>query len=161
MSRTAAHYLHLVKKQLTCPRSIKKEFLRQLESEVLCFCASHSDADVSMLFEQFGEPGEIAEDFLAELGNLTVNRCTRTSRQLLSLTLGILLASGIFLAAIDMQTDFLQNKLPKESLIASITFEAESCSSHSQHSVRYMVADGISEDAMSKDAVSEDAVPEQ
>lgn len=123
MHNAAGQYLRKVKQQLLCPNSMKKPFLRQLEAELSFFCADHADADLDLLSQQFGSPGEVAEDFLTELGELAVSRYTRSRRRLLYLTLGVVLSAVIFSVILSIRTSALRQTLPEGEFVASIIYE--------------------------------------
>lgn len=126
MKNAAAQYLREVNKQLRCPNSIKKEFLHQLENEMQFFCSDHNGADFATLSEQFGPPDEMAEEFLSQLGEQAVLRCSRTRRKLQVLTIGVILTAVAFAVLIGVQITSLQQQLPEGEFIAAITYEEAS-----------------------------------
>lgn len=125
MRSAASQYREEVNKRLTCPNALKRSFLRQLETEALCFCADHEDADVRMLSRQFGAPEEVADDFLAELNKQTVEHCSNKRRRILRFAMAVMLAAVIALTFLWAQKYFLQEKLAAEGFIASITYETK------------------------------------
>lgn len=74
MTRAAKKYLRQVKKHLYCPQSLRKDFLRQLEDELLLFCEQQEETSYAQLAERFGRPEDVAADFFAEANPKTVSR---------------------------------------------------------------------------------------
>lgn len=126
MASAAFQYCAQVNKHLTCPSSLKRPFLRQLWEETACFCEDADRADLQTLCEQFGSPAEVAEEFLSELGQQTVERCVTRRKKILCATLAIVAAALIAAGALGIQSRQLQQKLSEEEFIASITYNDES-----------------------------------
>lgn len=131
MRSAAAQYLQEVNKQITCPNSLKKPFLRQLKTEALCFCAEHDGADIHMLSGQFGTPEEVAGEFLAELSSRTVAHYSSKRKQILRFTIAVVLTAVIAFTFLGIQKYYLRQKLTEEEFVASITYEKESDSNQS------------------------------
>lgn len=123
MRNAAAQYRVEVNKRLNCPNSLKKSFLRQLETEALCFCSEHKDADTDMLCARFGAPEEVAAEFAAELNKRTVEYYSSKRKQILRFTITVLLTAVIVLTFLWLQNNYLQQKLTEEDFVASITYE--------------------------------------
>ena len=66
MNRAAKQYLRQVKRHLSCPNALKREFLRQLEDDILLFCEKE-DAELSQITAHFGDPKDVSEDFFNAL----------------------------------------------------------------------------------------------
>ena len=66
MNRAAKQYLRQVKRHLCCPSSRSREFLRQLENDILLFCEKEH-AGYPQISEHFGIPKDVAADFLDSL----------------------------------------------------------------------------------------------
>lgn len=132
MYSASRQYIRKVNRQLRCPMSIKKPFLRQLENEASRFCSRYSDANGAMLSQQFGTPEEVAKEFLSELGEQAVNRCTYTRNKLLRLTAGVILAAVILVMLIGTRTDLLKHMLPAKEFVVSISYDEESEGSSSR-----------------------------
>ena len=130
MQSPAAKYRKEVNKRIACPRVLKKAFLQQLEMEALYFCSEHEDADVNMLYAQFGSPEEVADEFLSELNERTVEYYNSKSKRILRFTMAVLFAAAAVLTVLGVRKYNLQKKLTAEEFIASITYEKESDSDH-------------------------------
>lgn len=125
MSKAPKQYLREVDKELVCPGSAKKAFLRQFKNEVFFFCSKHSEVSLDMLYTQFGLPEEVAYAFLSEMGIQTTDRCSRTQKRLRYLIAGALTVTILFTAIIGVRTKRLRQRLPSEELVASISYETE------------------------------------
>lgn len=124
MSKAAKQYLREVDKQIICPSSAKKAFLRQLENEVY-FYSKDSEVSLAMLYAQFGFPEEVAREFLSEMGVRTTDRYNRIQKKLKYLIVGALAAAILFTAMIGVRTNLLRQQLPSTEVVASISYETE------------------------------------
>lgn len=126
MSKAATLYLKKVNKQLKCPDSLKKDFMSQLEAEVLFYCDDHSDASEDQLRKQFGSPDDVAQEFLSEVGIRAVKQYNNSQRNLWSLIAGILFVVILFASVLGVRTQLLKQQLPNEEIVAAIIYETES-----------------------------------
>ena len=104
MNKAVKKYLRQVKKHLCCPRSHSRDFLRQLEDDMLLFCEEQDTADLLQLTAQFGHPKDVAEDFCAALDPRTVTRAAFTRLKFAYLALAVILVlalSFVMLQAVD------------------------------------------------------------
>lgn len=124
MGKAAKQYLREVDKQIICPSSAKKAFLRQLENEVF-FYTKDSEVSLDMLYAQFGFPEEVAREFLSEMGAQTTDRYNRIQKKLKYLIVGTLAAILLFTAMIGVRTKLLRQQLPSAEVVASISYETE------------------------------------
>lgn len=99
MSSAARKYLRRVKRNLCCPRSIRRAFLRRLEDELALSCGQ-GEAAFDQLAEQFGLPEEVAANFLAELDVKVVSRCAYNRVRLAYLTLAAAVLAALVLAVV-------------------------------------------------------------
>ena len=126
MRGTAGRYIWQVKHQLQCPGALKAAYLKQLKREVNAFLADHPDGDIPMLNRRFGTPEEVAEEFLSEFGDETLNCCAKSQRRLFSFAAACLLAATVFAAVTVARTSFLQDLLPAEDMVATIVYDTDS-----------------------------------
>ena len=108
MNKFIKQYLRKVNKQIHCPSSMKRTFLRQLEDEIFCIYADHDDVDPAMLSQHFGPPEEVAEAFLSNLSAQAVSCCTRTRKRLLYLAFGMTLTAIILVTILGVRTASLR-----------------------------------------------------
>ena len=120
MSTAASQYLREVKKRIPCLGSQKTEFLCQLEAEVIYYCEDHDDVDITMLFEHFGKPEDISQEFLSELSADAVLKSNSSIRRFMffGITITIVLLIGVGIHAY-----YTQQKLLDGQYIETITYE--------------------------------------
>ena len=63
----ADNYLKSVKRELVCPKSLRKRSLDQLKTSLDEFLEDHPTATEADIVEQFGSPADFANAFLASL----------------------------------------------------------------------------------------------
>lgn len=63
----AEKYLKAVKRELVCPKSLRKRSLDQLETSLDEFLEDHPTATEADIVEQFGSPADFANAFLTSL----------------------------------------------------------------------------------------------
>lgn len=125
MSTAASQYLREVKKRIHCSSSQKTEFLCQLEAEVIYYCEDHDDVDFSSLAEYFGNPEDVARDFLSELGESTLTKTNDIKQRLIHATFLIVIIATMFVAAVRIYTDYKQQQALDVEYIEAITFEGD------------------------------------
>lgn len=84
------------------------------------YCEDHSDADFTALVQRFGSPGEVANDFLSELGGRVVTKSKAIKRRFLYSVAVIIV---FLVACIGIHTYYVQHKLLDGEYIESITYE--------------------------------------
>lgn len=95
-------YCRQVKHCLSCPASIQKPILSQLEESVLSYLEEHPSADLQELFSHFGTPEDFAANVLENLDGKQLQtqlQRYRWRRILLTVILGLALAYGVFYCA--------------------------------------------------------------
>lgn len=133
MSKVASQYLREVKKMIHCSNSRKTEFLCQLEAEVIYYCEDHDDVDITILFERFGKPEDISQEFLSELSTDTVLKSNTSIRRFIffGITITIVLLIGVGIHVYHTQQRLLdsqyietityKNSIPKEPITWVLT----------------------------------------
>ena len=91
MSRAAKAYLRQIRNKIPGQRSLKARFLRQLEDEVFLYCEDHARTDVLALSSHFGNPDDVAAEFLDTLGSSAIKRFHFTKMHLICLIVAALL----------------------------------------------------------------------
>ena len=122
MNKASSQYLQEVKKRIPRSVSLRAEFLRQLEAEVIYYCEDHENVDYTTLLECFGKPEDIAKDFLAELGGYAAIELTSAKRRILFI---ITLIAMIVVICAGVHTWYLQLKLLDVQYVESITYEGD------------------------------------
>ena len=125
MSTAASQYLREVKKRIPCSGSQKTEFLCQLEAEVIYYCEDHDYVDLATLSEYFGNPEDVARDFLSELGESTLTKTNDIKQRLIYFAILIVLMIAILVASVSIYTDYKQQQALDTYYIESITYEGE------------------------------------
>ena len=125
MSKAASQYLREVKKRIPCSGSQKTEFLCQLEAEVIYYCEDHNDVNFSSLTKYFGDPEDVARDFLSELGESTLTKSNDIKQHLIRIALLIVIVVIIFVAGIRIYTDYKQQQALDGFYIEEITYEGD------------------------------------
>lgn len=95
MNRAAKQYLRQVKKNLYCPKHLSREFLRQLEDDISCFCEEQKQAVYGQLLEVFGDPKDVAADFFSGLDARTVSRYSYRRLKVTYSLLAVVLAAAL------------------------------------------------------------------
>lgn len=124
MQPAVKQYLKEVDKRISCPSSLKRNFLHQLRSELECL-ADGADTDLTLLAEEFGPPEELAEEFLSELGSRAAARYLKTRRRLLTLVLAVAVMALTALLGLGMREYRLQKKFAEEAFYATINYAPE------------------------------------
>lgn len=125
MNKAAKVYLREIRKRLPCSRSVKAEFLRQLEDEVFLYCGEHEEADFAALAAHFGTPEEVANSFLCELGTNTVRQYLTLRKRVLYAAAGIVLTVVILTSAVEIYTSYKQQQALDSYYIESITYQGD------------------------------------
>ena len=105
MNRAVKQYLRQVKKQLCCPRSLSRQFLRQLEDEVLLYC-ENENLGFEDIQTRFGNPEDIATDFYTQSDPEAVSRFAYAR---LRISYG-LLALVVLIAAVFITVNAVKNR---------------------------------------------------
>lgn len=124
MASAASSYCAQVNKNLTCPGSMKRSFLRQLRNEVDFYCEEHGKQEVQNLYAVFGTPEEVAEEFLTELSAKTVSNCTTKRHKILITALIVVVIAAMAVGALSLQSQAMQQKIDEE-FIAAVTFKED------------------------------------
>lgn len=123
MSPAAKQYLRQVKKHLHCPRSLKNEFLQQLEDEIFLCCEDHPSMDLAELTRCYGAPETMAKEFLSELSGEIVCRMYSRKAKLALIAAGCL---ALFLMVVGIRQIYIQNLLLDSHYVESITYDSDS-----------------------------------
>lgn len=126
MSKVASQYLQEVKKRIPCSGSQKTEFLCQLEAEVIYYCEDHDHVDLATLSKYFGNPEDVARDFLSELGINEVTKSNQFRKRLLHFVAIIIVLAIILFAAVEIHAYYTQQQFEDSYFIESIIYENES-----------------------------------
>lgn len=78
----ADNYLKSVKRELVCPKSLRKRSLDQLKTSLDEFLEDHPTATEADIVEQFGSPADFANAFLASLDEEKLKKQLKKSRQI-------------------------------------------------------------------------------
>ena len=105
MNRAAKQYLRQVRKLLCCPRSLSRQFLCQLEDEILLYC-ENKNIRFEDIENQFGSPEDIAADFYVQSDPSVVSRFAYTR---LRISYG-LLALVVLVAAVLITMNTIKNQ---------------------------------------------------
>ena len=95
-------YCRQVKHCLSCPASVQKPILSQLEESVLSYLEEHPSADLQELFSHFGTPNDFAANVLENLDGKQLQtqlQHYRWRRIIAAIILGLALAYGVFYCA--------------------------------------------------------------
>lgn len=125
MNKAASQYLREVKKRIHCSRSLKTEFLFQLEDEVDFFCEDFDGVDFAALEKRFGKPEDVAKEFLSELGGSALTKANRFQRSLAYLFIIVVITAAILAFGVSVYTDYKQQKALDSYYVESITYEGE------------------------------------
>ena len=77
----ADNYLKSVKRELVCPKSLRKRSLDQLKTSLDEFLEDHPTATEADIVEQFGSPADFANAFLASLDEGELKKQLKKSRR--------------------------------------------------------------------------------
>ena len=77
----ADNYLKSVKRELVCPKSLRKRSLDQLKTSLDEFLENHPTATEVDIVEQFGSPADFANAFLASLDEGELKKQLKKSRR--------------------------------------------------------------------------------
>lgn len=67
-------YLHRIRKNLYVHGSTKKEFLKDIEADLISYIEEQETVTYDMLVDAFGTPEEIAADYIRELDSSILGR---------------------------------------------------------------------------------------
>lgn len=77
----ADNYLKSVKRELICPKSLRKRSLDQLKTSLDEFLEDHPTATEADIVEQFGSPADFANAFLASLDEGELKKQLKKSKR--------------------------------------------------------------------------------
>ena len=115
-------YMKQVRKRLLCPRSQKKEFLTQLESDLFLFSGETEDANWNALVTQFGTPENAADEFMSELEPEALWKYQRGKTRLM---LAIVCVTATLILAMRVHTYVVQMANLNGYVIETITIGPE------------------------------------
>ena len=98
-NNNAANYLTAVKKQLQCPKPLKKAALHALESDLAEYVEEHPKALLEDIIRQFGEPEEFAKEVLSALDEAEIHPKLQKSKWIVRTILITLIVIGIIFIA--------------------------------------------------------------
>ena len=78
----ADNYLKAVKRELVCPKSLRKRSLDQLKTSLDEFLEDHPTATEADIVEQFGSPADFANAFLASLDEGELKKQLKKSKRI-------------------------------------------------------------------------------
>ena len=96
-----------------------------MEAEVIYYCEDHNDVNFSSLTKYFGDPEDVARDFLSELGESTLTKSNDIKQHLIRIALLIVIVVIIFVAGIRIYTDYKQQQALDGFYIEEITYEGD------------------------------------
>lgn len=96
-----------------------------MEAEVVYYCEDHDYVDFSILSEHFGNPEDIARDFLSELGESTLTRTNNVKQHFIHFTILIVFLLAIIVAGVSIYTDYKQQQALDVYYIEEITYEGD------------------------------------
>lgn len=91
-----------------------------MEAEVIYYCEDHDDVDITMLFEHFGKPEDISQEFLSELSTDAVLKSNTSIRRFIffGITITIVLLIGV-----GIHVYHTQQRLLDSQFIETITYK--------------------------------------
>lgn len=96
-----------------------------MEAEVIYYCEDHDDVDFAMLSECFGNPEDVANDFLSEIGVQAVNTSNRTKQYILCFFISLAVVITIIAAVLETYTNYKQQQALDGYFVESITYVGE------------------------------------
>lgn len=81
LNAVADNYLKSVKRELVCPKSLRKRSLDQLKTSLDEFLEDHPTATEADIVEQFGSPADFANAFLASLDEGELKKQLKKSKR--------------------------------------------------------------------------------
>ena len=96
-----------------------------MEAEVIYYCEDHENVDFAALAECFGQPDEVANDFLSELGSKTINKASLIRRRVMYLSVFTIVMATLIAAGVKIYAAYKQQQALEGYYIESITYEGE------------------------------------
>jgi len=96
MTHNIKRYLKEVSAKLSCPRSVKSVFIRELKSDILASTEGKEDISLKELYDKFGTPDEISSGFF---DRKDYDVLLKKARKRAAIGIGIGIISSIFLIA--------------------------------------------------------------
>ena len=118
MNSSARRYIGMVKREIPWPMRQKKQFLHQLSQDAALYCEDNPTATPEALAHQFGEPQEIAADFLENLGG---SAAVKTERRNSLIRTAVVLLLAIVIGIVAVRQVYVQNLILDTTYIDSIT----------------------------------------
>ncbi|MBR3954537.1 MAG: hypothetical protein IKJ63_03575 [Clostridia bacterium] len=97
MQNEIKEYIKSVKKQIVCPTAESRQMLRELQANVSDFVQENPDADMVQIVEQFGEPEEIAKNYLADADPKRISKAINNRKVIIAVGITIVIVFAIFL----------------------------------------------------------------
>lgn len=108
-----------------CSNSRKTEFLCQLEAEVIYYCEDHDQVNLATLSNYFGNPEDVARDFLSELGESALIKSNSIKFRLRSITIAIIIVATFLILGLKIFISYKQQQVLDGYYVESITYEGE------------------------------------
>ncbi len=100
MQNEIKEYIKSVKKQIVCPTAESRQMLRELQANVSDFVQENPDADMVQIVEQFGEPEEIAKNYLADADPKRISKAINIRKVVIAAVVATLLVFIGFVIAV-------------------------------------------------------------
>lgn len=96
----ACRYCRIIKRNVQCEKTRRDAFVEKISADIAAYTREAPDADMQALVENFGEPKEVAQEFLQTLDPVFVLEYQLRQKNRLCIVLGALLAImvGLFVA---------------------------------------------------------------
>lgn len=124
MTKAVDRYCAQINKSLNCPRRLKKTFLRQLRNEAQFFCEAQGNVALQSLYDQFGAPEVVAEEFLAELNPAAVEKYANYRRKAWSMAAVTAALAAILAGILTIQNQKIQQRID-EDFVASVIYKED------------------------------------
>ena len=96
-----------------------------MEAEVLYYCEDYDGVDIAMLSKHFGEPEDVARDFLSELGESTLIRSDSVKYKLRNIVIAVVIAASFVVVGWRIYISYKQQQLLDGYFVESITYEGD------------------------------------
>lgn len=96
-----------------------------MEAEVIYYCEDHDYIDLATLSEHFGNPEDVAREFLSELGESSLIRSDSIKYRLRNTAIVIIVVASFIVLGLKLAISFKQKQVLDGHYIESITYDSE------------------------------------